>query len=129
MLSHGLELRRRIVDAYQNREGSIRALAARFGVSRSTVQRFLGRWREAGTVAPKPHGGGHPRTLDARGGRMLAELLRDQPGLPDHEYARRLTERLGRSVSRQAVNQARKRMAVAREGDVRRAIARGRPST
>jgi transposase len=102
MLPYGLELRRRIVDAYQNREGSIRELAARFNVSRSTVQRYLDQWRKARSLASKPPGCGHPRTLDARAEQLLAELLREQNGQPDREYARRLAERSGRPVAHRA---------------------------
>ncbi|HEU4412786.1 MAG TPA: hypothetical protein VFS43_46510 [Polyangiaceae bacterium] len=92
------------------------------------MPRYLGRWRKAGSLAPRPPGGGRPRALDARAEHLLRELLREQSDLPDHEYARRLAERLGRPVSRQAVNRACKRMGVTREGKVLRVTKSGEPN-
>jgi putative transposase len=54
-----VELRRRIVRAYTNKEGSIRALAAkRFAVAPGTVKNYLNLLRKTGSLAPRPHGGG-----------------------------------------------------------------------
>ncbi|HEU4404429.1 MAG TPA: hypothetical protein VFS43_03970 [Polyangiaceae bacterium] len=72
-------------------------------------------------------GGGHPWALDAPAEQRLGALLDEQNDLPDHEYARRLAMRLGRPVSRQAVNRAWKRMGVAREGKAARAPELGEP--
>lgn len=61
----GIELRRRIVDAYESgRSGSYRATAELFGVGRATVSRLLRRHRETGDVKPFPVGGNNPRQVD-----------------------------------------------------------------
>jgi transposase len=127
MRPHSLDLRQRIVDAYDGGEGSIRELAERFAVNPSTVQRYLRRRQEAGSVEPRPPGGGHPRSLDARAERALWALLREKNDLPDREYARRLAERLGRPVSRQAVNRTWKRLGVTRKNKTLRASEQSRP--
>ena len=45
---YSLDLRRRIVAAYQNGEGSIRELAERFSVAPNTVQNYLRQVRTSG---------------------------------------------------------------------------------
>jgi len=53
-----VDLRQRIVAAYQAKEGSQRQLAERFKVSLSFIRDLTRRYRETGKVEPKPHGGG-----------------------------------------------------------------------
>ena len=51
MKAYHLDLRQRIVDAYQKAEGSVRELAARFKVAPRTVQNYLNLKRETGSVS------------------------------------------------------------------------------
>ena len=53
-----LDLRRRIIDAYDNGEGTQARLARRFKVGKATVERLVRLRRETGSVEPRPHGGG-----------------------------------------------------------------------
>lgn len=50
MNSYSLDLRQKIVDCYENNEGSIRQLAKRFKVSPDCVRRLLKRFYEEGTM-------------------------------------------------------------------------------
>jgi transposase len=52
-----LDLRRRIVEAYERKEGTYFKLAQRFGVGEATVYRLLRLKRERGSVAPGAPGG------------------------------------------------------------------------
>jgi transposase len=63
MRPYSLDLRERIVKAFFNKEGSIRKLARRFKVSFRFVWGLIDRYRKTGSIAPKPHGGGHPPTI------------------------------------------------------------------
>ncbi|MBK6696076.1 MAG: helix-turn-helix domain-containing protein [Myxococcales bacterium] len=56
---HPIELRERVVRAYERGGESILVVAARFGVAPAALQRWLRRKREADTVAP--HLGDHPK--------------------------------------------------------------------
>lgn len=56
---YSLDLRTRTVDAVERRAGIQRAVAALYGVSRTCVKKLLRRQRETGSLALKPHGGGH----------------------------------------------------------------------
>jgi transposase len=58
--SLSLDLRRRIVAAYERDEGTYFELAQRFGVGEATVSRLLRRQRELGHVVPEVAGGGFP---------------------------------------------------------------------
>src|SRR5262249_43341919 len=54
------DLRRRILDAVDNHEGSQRELAERFDVNPSTIVRWLQLRRRTGSAAPRPHARGQP---------------------------------------------------------------------
>jgi transposase len=53
-----VDLRQRIIAAYEAKEGSQQQLAERFKVSLSLIADLSRRYRETGTVEPNPHGGG-----------------------------------------------------------------------
>lgn len=59
---YSMDLRERVAAAIDAGEGSQRQVAKRFRVSVSFVTRLVQRRRDAGTLAPKPHGGG-PRPV------------------------------------------------------------------
>lgn len=55
---YSVDLRKRVIQAYQAKEGSLRQLAERFKVSLSFVRDLTRRYRETGKVEPHPHGRG-----------------------------------------------------------------------
>jgi hypothetical protein len=57
MAAYSLDLRQRILSAWQNKENTQRGLAKRFKVSLSFVRDFLRRYRETNEIAAKPQGG------------------------------------------------------------------------
>ena len=59
---YSMDLRERVAAAIDEGEGSERPIAKRFRVSVSFVTRLLQRRRDAGTLAPKPHGAGRGRS-------------------------------------------------------------------
>ena len=64
--------------AVDHGEGSQREIAQRFRVSLSFIVRLLQRRRAAGTLAPKPHGGGPRLALNRRDQQRLRRLIRKQ---------------------------------------------------
>ena len=60
MRPYSNDFRLKIIRAYEQGEGSQRDLARLFGVSLSCIQDLLHRYRQTGSVVPKPHGGGNP---------------------------------------------------------------------
>jgi transposase len=73
------DLRERILNAVDNREGSRRQLAARFSVNVSTITRLLQLRRQTGSSRPRPHGGGVAPTLDYDDLQRLRKLVEKTP--------------------------------------------------
>lgn len=115
MRPYSLDLRARIVAAYARGEGTVRELAAQFGVDPSTVPRYRMRLRTAGTVAPRPHGGGVPRRLGGRALHVLTGLLRERNDRTDAEYAALLAARAAVDVSARTINRTWARLRITRK--------------
>jgi len=115
-----MDLRRRVAEAVDNKEGSLRQLARRFCVSITFITRLLGLRRQTGSLAPRPHQGGHRPALDEAGQQRLGQLLKDQPDLTLDELAQRL------GCGRMAVGRALRKLHLTRKKKVRRADERGR---
>lgn len=75
MRAYSMDLRERVAAAVDFREGTQREIARRFRVSLSFIVRLLQRRRDAGTLAPKPHGGGPKRALSRRDQQRLRRLV------------------------------------------------------
>ena len=75
---YSMDLRERVAAAIDEGQ-SQRQVARRFGVSLSFVTRLIKRRRDAGTLAPKPHGGGRRPALDFVQRFRLARLISQQP--------------------------------------------------
>ena len=80
MKTYSMDLRERVVRAYDQKVGSQKKIASIFGVSISWVKKMLRRRRETGSFAPKPHGGGHPLAFDPSKQEELKALLKSEPG-------------------------------------------------
>lgn len=63
MQAYSLDLRQRVVRAYEQGHGSIAEIAEQFSVSIGFVKKMLRQWRSTGDLTPLPHGGGKPRSL------------------------------------------------------------------
>jgi transposase len=80
------DLRQRILDAVDRREGSRRQLAVRFSVNVSTITRLLQLRRETGAFDPRPHAGGIEPTLDQEGLERLRKLVEQTPDATLQQY-------------------------------------------
>ena len=76
---YSMDLRERVAAVIDEGEGSQRQVAKRFRVSVSFVTRLLQRRRDAGTLAPKPHGGGPRPVLGFPEQVRLARLIAEHP--------------------------------------------------
>jgi transposase len=79
MRAYSNDLRERIVAAIERGEYSQREIADLFGVDLATVVRLLQRYRQTGSIQPKPHAGVPARKLDDQAEAQLLELVREQP--------------------------------------------------
>jgi transposase len=112
---YSMDLRRRIVAAYQNREGSIRELAERFNVAPNTVQNYLTQMRFTGDLAPSPHGGGMPRKIDEAGEQELCRLLEEKNHWTLAELAEQMEQRHHVHVSVSTIDRTLQRMEITRK--------------
>ncbi|MEX0272679.1 transposase [Leptolyngbyaceae cyanobacterium UHCC 1019] len=94
-----VDLRERVIAAYQAKEGSMRQLAERFKVSLSFVRDLSRHYRQSGTVAPKAHGGGAVAKLGAAQLPIVKALVAAQPDALLKELCERFTEKTGIQVS------------------------------
>jgi transposase len=99
MASYSIDLRQKILRAYEQRLGSQRALADVFGVSLSFLEKLLRRHRTTGAIAPKPHAGGQRPRLDGPAQVQVRQLVRDQPDATLEELCTRTAEVTGVRVS------------------------------
>jgi transposase len=106
MKTYSMDLRQRVVDAYDHKMGTLKEIATRFSVSLSWVQKLMRLRRTCGSFAPKPHGGGRRPKFE---GERLAELKRWVEQKPDATL-QELLERSKVPASIMAVQRALKRL-------------------
>ena len=80
--AYSIILRKRVVDAWEANEGSQTAIAERFNVSPSSVERWIKLKRETGSVQPRPRPGSqHSRKLFEEHQAALKKWLIERPDL------------------------------------------------
>ena len=98
MQPYSLDLRRRVVEAYEQRQGSIAEVAEQFSVSASFVKKMLRQWRQTNDLAPLPHGGGKPASLSARHRQLLKRKVKAQGDISLAELQQALLDEESLSV-------------------------------
>src|SRR3954471_10453474 len=119
MKPYSMDLRERVVAACDARDGTREQIPARFSVSVSWIRDLLRRRREAGSIAPRPRGGGRPPAFDAEAAGRLREAVRADDDATLEELARAA----GVACCPSAVHRA-----LARLGITRKKSRGGRPS-
>ena len=79
MRALSMDLRQRIVGAYQSREGSYQVLAARFAVSRAVVGKLVRQQREQGSLEPQVHLRGRKPAIREKTLERLRKHLAEHP--------------------------------------------------
>jgi transposase len=123
MPAYSPDLRQRVLDAVQRKEGSIRQIARRFVVSLSFVVRLLQTHRRTGSIRPRPHGGGHPPALTPGDRERLRELIRQRPDATLEECR----QHLGVDCSTMTIARALTKLGLPRKKKVPRAAEQGSP--
>lgn len=93
------DLRLRIIDAWERKEGTWAELAERFGVGVATVDRLVARYRRTGSVAPTEQKNGPDPKLGDAELVIVRELLESEPDLTRPELREELAEKTGTVVS------------------------------
>ncbi|PIG91150.1 helix-turn-helix domain-containing protein [Gloeocapsopsis sp. IPPAS B-1203] len=100
MKAYSVDLRQKIIEAYNQQEGSQRQLAKRFRVSLSFIENLLKRYRTNGTVEPRAHGGGRIAKLSIEQEQVLVNLVAEDNDAILVELCARLEQQTGVRVSR-----------------------------
>src|SRR4028119_892854 len=100
MKAYSVDLRQKIIDAYNQQEGSQRQLAKRFRVSLTFIESLLKRYRTDGTVQPRAHGGGQIAKLSPEQQAVLVTLVEEDNDAILVELCDRLEQRVGVRISR-----------------------------
>ena len=99
MKAYSLDLRERVVLAYETGSITIKGVAERFSVGETFVKKMLRQKRTQGAVQPPAHGGGKPRILSESHVQALRQWLKKEPDLTLWELKERMLERKRQPVS------------------------------
>ena len=81
MQAYSLDLRQRVVSAYENGVETILEVAERFEVSDSFIKKLLRRKRTTGEIAPVGHRGGQPKRLSEEHRKWLLKTVLATPDI------------------------------------------------
>jgi transposase len=105
-----VDLRQRVLAAYQAKAGSQRQVAERFQVSLSFERDLMRHYRQTGSVEPKPHGGGAIAKLGIQQLPIVQALVEAQPDALLVELCERFAEKTGVEVSGSTMQRAVQRL-------------------
>lgn len=90
MQAYSLDLRQRVVSAYENGVETILEVAERFEVSDSFIKKLLRRKRTTGEIAPIGHRGGQSKRLSPEHRQWLLKTVLAEPDITLSELRERL---------------------------------------
>jgi transposase len=105
--AHPIELRKRVVAAYESGIGSYPDVAARFDVGEASVKRWVRLQRRAGDVAPTPKAGGRTSTVTLDAIEAVLATIRDATAgelTAEFNRTRRRTDRVHVSSIKRALH-------------------------
>src|SRR5918992_5370871 len=109
MKAYPEDLRRKVVEAVQQR-GIAKSEAARtFGMSLSSVKRYVAKARRGNSLSPRKHPGPRPK-IDERARRLLEADVEERPAVSLRERGRFLERVAGVRVSESTLSRLLRRM-------------------
>jgi transposase len=106
MKAYSLDLRKRVVAAYEHGHNSIAEVAQQFNVGQTFIKKMLRQKRESGSVAPLAHGGGRQPSLTDKEHRLLRQKVKEQPDVSLSELQEHLESKAQVSVSRPTIHRS-----------------------
>ena len=99
MAAYSIDLRQKILRAWERHLGSQRTIADIFGVSLAFVEKVLRQRRTTGDIAPKPHAGGQKPRLGAAAQAIVQRLMGANPDATLEELCTGVFAEIGVRVS------------------------------
>lgn len=115
MKVYSADLRKRVLSAYSDRQGSMRQLAERFIVSLTFVFDVIKNFRQNGHISPKPHGGGNKPAINEEGCKIISEIIDKKPDMTLKELCEYYEDVSGKKVSKSAMDRTLKKMKITRK--------------
>jgi len=115
MKPYSCDLRQKVMNAHNNKEGSQRQLAKRFSVSLSFVQSLLRQYRSNGTVEAKPHGGGQKPKLNNEQLTLVELLVESDNDATLVELCERLEQKTQVKISRSTMGRVTQKLNLTRK--------------
>lgn len=115
MAAYSIDLRQKILSAWQNKEGTQRDLAKRFQVSLSFIRDFLRRYRETAEITARPQGGDRRSKLNSIEQKLLKIIVTEQSDIYLREIQEVIKERKGIEVSISSLSRTLKRLKLRRK--------------
>ncbi len=115
MKAYSLDLRERIVAAYEEGSVSQPQIAKRFQVSASMVHRLLKRYRESGSCESRAHGGGARAKLNAAQMLQVAQMIEANNDATLEELCEQVVQKLEVKVSRATMGRITQRLNLTRK--------------
>ena len=106
MLPYSIDLRERVVSAYEEGLETIAEIAERFAVGQTFVKKMLRQKRETGALGIKSRRHGPRKRLSAKDHEWLRRLIEKKPDLTIDALRERLIEKRGLTLSRATVGRA-----------------------
>ena len=115
MAAYSIDLRKKILEAWENKEGTQRELAKRFKVSLSFIRDFLRRYRETNEIAPKPQGGDRRSKLKGEDEELLKTIVTEKNDIYLREIQEVMKEKTGIEVSISSLSRTLDRLELGRK--------------
>lgn len=113
--SYSLDLRKKVLTAWQNKEGSQQNLAKRFDVSLSFVRDLLRLYRQTNDITPKLQGGDRRSKLKSKDMELLQTMVTQQNDIYLREIQSTLEQNQGIKVSVSSLSRTLKRLKLGRK--------------
>jgi transposase len=114
MKAYSQDLRERVIAAVEAGQHTRPAIAATFKVSESTIDKWVKRWRDTGSVAALAFAGGRQRTLKDCTTMIRTEVKR-QPDVTLAELCERVAAQTGVSATRSMMSRELRLLALPRK--------------
>jgi transposase len=114
MKAYSQDLRERVIAAIEAGQHSQPEIAVIFEISESTIDKWMKRWRDTGSVAALPFGGGRQRALKECADVIRAEV-KQQPDVTLDELCERVTAETDVLVSRSMMSRELQLLALPRK--------------
>jgi transposase len=97
--AYSIDLRKKIISAWQGKEDSQRGLARRFKVSFSFIKNLLRQYQETGEITPKKQGGDQRSKLKEKEQELLKKIVEENNDIYLREIQSTIQEKTGIEVS------------------------------